>query len=1339
MVRRSAHLMVVASLLCCTLVHADSARFDPATMIRASEVERGAQGYGLSVFSGVTIERFELEVLGVLSKAILGEDMILARITTGPVVERESGIIGGMSGSPVYINGKLLGAVAYGWGFSREPICGITPIEAMLDAHPGDNPQALLPGDHPLRGALVDGRWVTEARIEPITVAREAFGGPNTINMQPVAPLIYASGLQDAGMEVLREFFEPYGIEPMVGPGQMRDSVPAELVPGAAVGVTFATGTFDITGIGTLTWREGNDVLAFGHPMMALGPVELPMTTAWVHEFIPSMSRSNKLASSMEPAGALLMDGNWSIGGTIGHEAPTIPAHFVVTDEDRDITREFDFEVARQQLVTPGILMSVLAGALETSFSPGTPGVGTIDFVLRGEKGAEITRRDVVWHPGMLRPITGWVSEAVGMMTRNRFQPQQIASLEARVSITGVDRSAAVERIYTEESVARAGKPLNIHVVLRPEGADPIEKVVTLQMPENLPKGQIRVGAGAGAEEWSIKSRLRLMMPQMNSIDDIAVIIRDMKRADQLYAAVALPEITLAVQGTELPHLPLSMAESMADAARTDMDAGYTELGVTLPTDYVLYGWEAIRIPTEDRQGERGKVSGKDAGDEDDEDGLASAAAANYGLERLWWAASALDRGYAAADDTDLDLDLDANPEDAINGALDDDDEDLLLDDDGDDLDDEADVFGHPEPDGDALTRQLSDWTQDDADDFESGDAEGVLVRSDGTVLLAPAATVLAEVDEPYIWSVAAAGDAVWFGTANPGRIYRWTEADGAKLVHDTGQFMVVSLLPLEDGGLLAGTGPGGKIFRVAADGSAELAWDLPVSYVWSLLGRADGSAAAGTGPGGRIYTLADEASVITTISQPHVLDMVEVAGTLYAAGGSDRGGVYRVSASGSSQDVLGTDEESCTSLAAGPDGTMYVGTASDGKILSIAADGTVAEIFEGEEDVLGVCVSGGNVWAATADVGKIITVDGERRSGIAYEDDVAARVLAITAANGAVYAATANPARLVKLDLQRETTGSYSSAVLDAERVSRWAHLFWDAVVPEGATIAINTCSGNSEVAEDGSWGPWTEAYAQQGAEVGNAPARYLQYRLKMTGSAAAGPELRRLTVLYLPSNQRPEIEIDEPEPGEAIRSDYDISWTTDDDDDDTLVTTIFMRAHGADEWEQLAEVQDEESWEWDTTEVEDGRYSLKLVCSDRPSNAINPLSAEVTVDTITVDQSYPELVIIEALKLDGDEPRVLKALARDDLSRITSVDWRVGDEGEWRAATPDDGLLSSTRELFTITIEELPEDAHMLEVRLRDSADNVTVETLPLDSGDVDEGDAGEGDADTDADAVG
>ncbi|MBD3292835.1 MAG: hypothetical protein GF393_07900, partial [Armatimonadia bacterium] len=824
-------------------------QFDPETMVRSSALERGMTGYGLSVFQGVEITRFEVEILGVLSKANLGEDLVLVKVTSGPVVERESGIIGGMSGSPIYVDGKLIGAIAYGWGFLHEAIGGVTPIESMLNSYI-DGGQARLPDDHPARGVKLDGRWVEHARIAD---GGPAFHDDSTINMRPVSPIITVAGMNEPGMARLQEIFDPHGLQAMPGPGKLENGLDVDLQPGSAIGVKLMDGDFDVTGTGTVTWREGDQILAFGHPMMEMGQVDIPVTTAWIHDFLPSMARSNKLSSPMNIVGSMLTDGSWSIAAKMGADSPMVPGTFTVTDEDRGRTNTYEVRVAKHENLTSGLLMSGLMSSLGAGATVGTEGLATLDFEVTGEDGATIGRRDIVWHPGSYMPAVSWVDEALYLMTENRFSPQQPASLRASISLRDEEKLASIERVYTDQTVARAGEDLNVHVVIRPEGGENYEKTVTFEMPEDLPKGTLRVGAAAGGDEISLQSYLRLLLPYIDSLEDVSEFIREIKRPDQLYVAAAIPEVVLGLEGEALPGAPLSVAKIFSEDGQSDVTAGYTEMSETFDSEHYLYGWQIARLPTENRKGERGKVR-KPESDSDDMDSAMTMTAGGRELRQMWWAASAIDPSLRPVQNEDLpgpdlgpekpDLEEELKEEEAVEAT--------------EEEDEDEEGREHPEPDGEALMRGLSTIAHDSADDFEDGKAEGTMVRSDGAVVRAPGADLIATVAEPSIWSLAADGEAAWFGTANPGRVYRWTPGGEAEVVCDTGSLIVLSLMALGDGTVLAGTAPGGRVLHIAADGSIAREWDLPADWVWSLERDEDGFI-AGTGPDGAIYRLGDE------------------------------------------------------------------------------------------------------------------------------------------------------------------------------------------------------------------------------------------------------------------------------------------------------------------------------------------------------------------------------------------------------------------------------------------------------------------------------------------------
>lgn len=1320
--RPTASLAVLAALVLMPAAHAgfvNSPDFDPATMMRTSELARGMTGYGLTVFQGVEISRFEIEVLGVLSKWNLGEDLILIKVTSGPVVERQTGIIGGMSGSPIFVKGKLIGAIAYGWGFLREPMGGVTPIESMLDGWQGGRAEAALPADHPLRGARVQGRWVDRAQV---ALDGPPFADAHTLNLRPVGALVSVAGLGQTGMKRLRALLEPFGMEAAPGPGPLRDPIPVELTPGAALGARLIEGDFDATAIGTLTWRDGDRILAFGHPMMQVGEVSFPMVTGYVHDILPSLQRSNKASSPMQEVGAITLDGAWSIAGAVGGEAEMIPGHFTVIDHDRDLTREFNVRVVQQELLTPGLMMSALGSALDATFYAGGDGIGTLDFELRGDQGTVIRRHDVIYHPGMPGMVTSWIDEAMYYMTQNRFQPEKVSALQATVSLTGEERLAVIERVYTDEHVARAGKQLTVHVVLRPEDGERFEKVVRFDLPADLPKGSMRVGAAAGVDEYTLRSMLRLLMPQIDSLSDIAQIIEEMKRADQLYVAIALPRVTVGMDGTELPLLPASAIMALAADEASDLIAGYSEVSETLESDYYLQGLQYALLPTENRMGERGTV--KRGGEEDRDD--YAAAVQGGALPHMWWAADTLRAGArpvaGGLDMQDGDIPAPAPPEDKEPALVTDTDEEAEADttaaeDEGEEGEDETGE--HPEPDGEALARGLSSFVYDDADDFEKGRTEGTMVRSDGTVMLAPRAEMIATADEPVIWSLAADGPGVWFGTGNPGRVYRWQPGGEATMLCDTGSPLVLSLLPLGDGSALAGTGPDGRVLRIAADGTITVAHELPVSYVWALARRADGSIVAGTGPDGRIYRLGVGAELLATLSQPHVLALAVAGERLYAGGGDVQAAVYEIAAEGAARQVFGTDDTSCSGIAVAEDGRLLVVTADSGKAWLVEPDGRGREVYESDEDVLhAAAFAAGRFYAGTADDGKLVAIDGEGRHGVALQDLVSEQIVRLAAGEGVLYAAAAGPARIWRLDLGASTEGVYRSPALDGERHSRWARMEWDATVPEGAALQVDVRSGNSETPEDGSWSGWSGALAASGDSIGAPAARYVQYRMRLEGSAAAGPELRRAALFYLPQNRRPELTVSDPKPGAAIRGKHKLTWEAKDDDKDTMVASIFMRPAAGGEWTLVEAVDDETSWEWDTTDVNDGRYDLRFVLSDEPSNPIGPEQHEVIIEDVLVDNGYPKVTLLGTPRRE-DKPLKIDGLATDALSRLTSIDWTLGGEERWRAAPPQDGLLDALAELFAVTVPELPDEETTVKLRVRDAAGNVTVETITLRDG--------------------
>jgi hypothetical protein len=303
------------------------------------EVRAGMVGDGTSVFEGTTRERFKAHIIGVLENVIgPRRSLILARLEGGPLAK--TGVIAGMSGSPVYVDGRLIGAVSYSLGaFPKEPIAGITPIDEMTDMAAPGAPRlaaARVSFEFPLShdGMAESLRRAFESTafaLQPDGVREVSGSGMAqwSTGLRPIATPLAVAGLDRAALHVLSTFFRDTGFVPVAAAtagGTAPPNTSSEpLQAGDAVGVSLVSGDLALGATGTVTLVDGNDVYAFGHPFYNLGPTAFPMTRAWVHTVLPSMATSVKLASLGEVLGTIQQDRATAIAGTLGPAPALIP------------------------------------------------------------------------------------------------------------------------------------------------------------------------------------------------------------------------------------------------------------------------------------------------------------------------------------------------------------------------------------------------------------------------------------------------------------------------------------------------------------------------------------------------------------------------------------------------------------------------------------------------------------------------------------------------------------------------------------------------------------------------------------------------------------------------------------------------------------------------------------------------------------------------------------------------------------------------------------------------------------------------------------------------------
>ncbi len=560
------------------------------------EIAPGDRCIGLSVFQGTEIEEFELEILGVVRDVSPGSDLILAR-AEGELLEK-TGIMQGMSGSPVYKNGRLIGAIASAWSFCKEPIAGITPIEEMLRAYDmldemppsTDTPgHAAGPAFDRITGGEVRGSrvawvsraagigtgndpeqlpWSSAARI-PETALSEMSAPAEGARLAPLDVPLFVSGHDPRFLNGARGILSGSSLTPVAGgtsesaSGSGEGAV--ELLPGSSVGIQLVRGDVDMMASGTVTHRDGDRVLAFGHPMFHAGPVELPMVGAFVHTTMPMLSVSYKFTSGTDLIGTFYQDRRRMVAGRLGSAPRMLPLSVTVIAPTGE-AREFGFEVLR----SPAYASLFSSLAVANAISGVTKSVGPADVTLRIRLVTDEGEIDYANHFYSEMPAfrsAGELATLMDIVLLNEFERREIEGIELSVEFDETRRWAAIERINADRTVYAPGDIVGIRVVLRDWQQGLTERTLELRVPESEQEGQVFLWVG-GAQEYHDWESSRLgngLVPR--SYSQLIDLIDRSRSEDTVVAQLLSPRPGLSLSGDELRGVPGRAALTMASVA----------------------------------------------------------------------------------------------------------------------------------------------------------------------------------------------------------------------------------------------------------------------------------------------------------------------------------------------------------------------------------------------------------------------------------------------------------------------------------------------------------------------------------------------------------------------------------------------------------------------------------------------------------------------------------------------------------------------------------------------------------------------------------------------------
>ena len=579
-------------------------------IMKAADVKPGMKAVAWTVFQGDTPEAVPIEIIGNWKNMWgPGQDVIIGKM--GGKAERTN-VAGGMSGSPVYIDGKLMGAVALRLStFSPDAICGITPIELMLEINQFDKtrpadaktPDKNNPPQHAAAAATAPPNELLE-RVMAAGVSPAALPA-----LSPIATPLLFSGFHEDALQAFAPLFSQLGVVPAQGGagGALKSSKPAAgwqdaLQPGQTVAGVLVDGDMDVTGLGTVTYNDGKRILAFGHPFFNIGPVDMPMSKGEVLMVLASNYQPNKIANATEIVGALHQDRHSGIMGVLGDEAPMAPVSVKVRTPGGDKT--YHFNVFQQQKWTPYLMMMTLYNSLsgineavdEATYKVSgtanlTGGQGQLNLTTMQASG------DMPMPAAMM--VSAWWGDKFNRLFNNAVKVPSLKDAEVTVDLLPERRIATIENAWTPNTDVRAGDEIPVKVFLRPWRGERIEREFRLKLPAGITRGDHRILLS----DADVANRIQALGFASNHYMDVpqlVSLINQERSNNKMYVSLVANDPTAYYEDKTLPSLPSSILNVM-QAGRTAAQSVLTSPEsaseqMSLPFDYVVNGSYTLRV-----------------------------------------------------------------------------------------------------------------------------------------------------------------------------------------------------------------------------------------------------------------------------------------------------------------------------------------------------------------------------------------------------------------------------------------------------------------------------------------------------------------------------------------------------------------------------------------------------------------------------------------------------------------------------------------------------------------------------------------------------------------------
>ena len=596
---RSVLASVSPVILVCNMVIAQASPTQPSAprvapeIMKVSELHRGMRGVAYTVFEGAKPEPMDVEILGVLPN-LNGpkSDLILARL--GGQKAEYTGVVAGMSGSPVYIDGKLVGAISYRIGqFSKEPIAGITPIEEMLEIDSMDRtqpePMSASRGPKPLMKTSV-------GSDAPAGNDLQSFASL----MQPIdAPFVF-SGFTEGTIRQFASQFAQAGLTPVMGVGSAsHDHQPEPLEPGSAVSAVLVSGDLDIAATCTVTYIDPQRLLACGHPLTQYGMVDMPMTKANVVATLASPYYAYKIVNTTDEVGTFVQDRHSGILGRFGEQPQMIPV--TVTVHGGSQPKQMKFSVLNNAKLTPLIMMTTVYQALQSQNQYGDQ----VTYRMNGDiavNGFPSVHMHNMFSSNETAPSSVLAAmnlgDHFGRIFDNPYTAPGIEGVNLEFDVTPERRAAHLDTARTDVTEARPGDEITVEAVLRPYRGDPIVRQIPVKIPTSVPKGQLRILV-SDSETLDHSRKVPSGFGHTLALGSTIDLLNKEHANNNLYVSLLEANPEAMVDDKVMPTLPLSVMNVMQGprGAQDMYVTGESAVDETsTPMDYVVSGSQVLTV-----------------------------------------------------------------------------------------------------------------------------------------------------------------------------------------------------------------------------------------------------------------------------------------------------------------------------------------------------------------------------------------------------------------------------------------------------------------------------------------------------------------------------------------------------------------------------------------------------------------------------------------------------------------------------------------------------------------------------------------------------------------------